>query len=53
MLDREEYIEQAHFFVALAERNELGVSTQDLLVVGPCFERGAVELLDALAAKGG
>lgn len=31
MLDREEYIEQAHFFVALAERNELGVSTQDLM----------------------
>ncbi len=31
MLDREEYIEQAHFFALLAERNALGTSTQDLL----------------------
>jgi hypothetical protein len=31
MLQREEYIEQAHLFAALAERNEMGVSTQDLL----------------------
>ena len=31
MLDREEYIEQAHFFRMLAERNQMGVSTQDLL----------------------
>ena len=31
MLDREEYIEQAHFFTALADRNALGISTQDLL----------------------
>jgi len=31
MLDREEYIEQAHFFRALSERTEQGVSTQDLL----------------------
>ena len=31
MLDREEYIEQAHLFVALAERNAMGASTQDLL----------------------
>lgn len=31
MLDREEYIEQAHFFSLLAERNALGSSTQDLL----------------------
>src|SRR4051794_40257128 len=33
MLDREEYVEQAHFFKTLAERNELGMSTQDLLVM--------------------
>lgn len=32
MLDREEYVEQAHFFGTLAERNALGTSTQDLLV---------------------
>ncbi len=31
MLDREEYVEQVHFFTALAERNQLGSSTQDLL----------------------
>lgn len=31
MLDREEYIEQAHFFTAFAERNQIGMSTQDLL----------------------
>jgi hypothetical protein len=31
MLDREEYVEQAHFFKTLAERNALGISTQDLL----------------------
>jgi hypothetical protein len=31
MLDREEYIEQAHFFTALAQRSEHGASTQDLL----------------------
>ncbi len=31
MLDREEYVEQAHFFRTLAERNALGTSTQDLL----------------------
>ncbi len=31
MLDREEYIEQAHFFATLAQRNALGVSTQELL----------------------
>ncbi len=32
MLDREEYIEQAHFFTAFAERNQIGMSTQELLV---------------------
>jgi hypothetical protein len=31
MLDREEYVEQAHFFKMLAERNALGISTQELL----------------------
>ncbi len=31
MLDRAEYIEQAHFFSLLAERNALGTSTQELL----------------------
>ena len=31
MLDREEHVEQAHFFRTLAERNALGTSTQDLL----------------------
>ena len=31
MLDRAEYIEQAHFFATLAQRNQMGVSTQDLL----------------------
>lgn len=31
MLDRDEYVEQAHFFKMLAERNTLGLSTQDLL----------------------
>ncbi len=31
MLDREEYVEQAHFFKTLAERNALGAATQDLL----------------------
>jgi len=33
MLDREEYVEQAHFFKVLAERNAMGMSTQDLLVM--------------------
>lgn len=33
MLDREEYVEQAHFFKRLAERNAMGMSTQDLLGV--------------------
>lgn len=33
MLDREEYVEQAHFFKMLAERNALGMSTQELLGV--------------------
>lgn len=32
MLDREEYVEQAHFFKTLAQRNEMGLSTQELLV---------------------
>jgi hypothetical protein len=31
MLDRDEYVEQAHFFKTLAQRNALGMSTQDLL----------------------
>ncbi|MBI2825422.1 MAG: hypothetical protein HYX69_12115 [Planctomycetia bacterium] len=31
MLDREEYIEQAHFFRALAERTRQNIATQDLL----------------------
>jgi hypothetical protein len=31
MLDHEEYVEQAHFFSTLAERNSLGASTQELL----------------------
>ena len=31
MLDREEYVEQAHFFSMLGERNQMGASTQDLL----------------------
>lgn len=31
MLDREEYVEQAHFFTMLGERNQMGASTQDLL----------------------
>jgi hypothetical protein len=31
MLDREEYVEQAHFFGAIAERNQMGLSTQELL----------------------
>jgi hypothetical protein len=31
MLEHEEYVEQAHFFSMLAERNQLGASTQDLL----------------------
>jgi hypothetical protein len=30
-LDREEYVEQAHFFSMLGERNRMGASTQDLL----------------------
>jgi len=33
MLQREEYVEQSHFFKMLAERNALGISTQDLLGV--------------------
>lgn len=31
MLAREEYVEQAHFFERLAEREALGISTQELL----------------------
>lgn len=31
MLEREEYVEQAHFFERLAEREAMGVSTQELL----------------------
>jgi hypothetical protein len=31
MLDREEYVEQAHFFTLLAQRNQMGASTQELL----------------------
>jgi hypothetical protein len=31
MLEREEYVEQAHFFTALAERKQMGMSTQELL----------------------
>jgi hypothetical protein len=31
MLDRDEYVEQAHFFKMLADRNALGMSTQELL----------------------
>ena len=31
MLDRAEYVEQAHLFKILAERNALGISTQELL----------------------
>lgn len=31
MLDHEEYVEQAHFFERLAEREALGISTQELL----------------------
>jgi hypothetical protein len=31
MLEREEYVEQAHFFSTLAMRNQMGTSTQDLL----------------------
>ncbi|REK07158.1 MAG: hypothetical protein DWQ37_21650 [Planctomycetota bacterium] len=31
MLDREEHVEQAHFFGRLAERTTLGMSTQELL----------------------
>jgi len=31
MLDRDEYVEQAHFFQRLSEREALGVSTQELL----------------------
>ena len=34
MLEREEYIEQAHFFSAIAERQQTGLSTQELLVRG-------------------
>ncbi|MEX0979365.1 MAG: hypothetical protein WDZ48_10955 [Pirellulales bacterium] len=33
MLDRDEYVEQAHFFTKLSERSALGMSTQDLLGV--------------------
>jgi hypothetical protein len=32
MLEREEYIEQAHFFSAIAQRQQTGLSTQELLV---------------------
>lgn len=31
MLERAEYVEQAHFFATLALRNQMGLSTQDLL----------------------
>ena len=31
MLDRDEYVEQAHLFKILAERNALGIATQELL----------------------
>ncbi len=31
MLEREEYVEQAHFFQTLAQRSEMGISTQELL----------------------
>jgi hypothetical protein len=31
MLEREEYVEQAHFFTTLAARNAMGMSTQELL----------------------
>lgn len=31
MLDREEYVEQAHFFAMLAQRHQLGATTQALL----------------------
>lgn len=31
MLEREEYVEQVHFFTMLAERGQMGTSTQDLL----------------------
>jgi len=31
MLEREEYVEQAHLFASLAERKKAGVSTQDIL----------------------
>ncbi len=31
MLDRAEYVEQTHFFKTLAERNAMGIVTQDLL----------------------
>jgi hypothetical protein len=31
MLERAEYVEQAHFFATLAQRNQLGMSTQELL----------------------
>ncbi|HEV3138710.1 MAG TPA: hypothetical protein VGZ26_12420, partial [Pirellulales bacterium] len=31
MLDREEYIEQAHFFATLSQRSQMGLSTQELL----------------------
>src|SRR3954463_2156288 len=31
MLEREEYVEQAHLFASLAESKKAGVSTQDIL----------------------
>src|SRR5262245_58336392 len=31
MLDREEYVEQAHLFSTLAQRKQMGISTQELL----------------------
>ncbi|MBI3839909.1 MAG: hypothetical protein HY288_18455 [Planctomycetia bacterium] len=31
MLDREEYVEQAHFFKTLSQRSQMGLSTQELL----------------------
>ena len=31
MLDREEYVEQAHFFTTLSRRSQMGLSTQELL----------------------
>jgi hypothetical protein len=32
LLDREEYVEQAYFFLTIRERMQQSMSTQDLLV---------------------